>query len=402
MALNVVKDKCAGCGACVAACPTGAIELRDDVAYVLENCTICGTCVGACSFEALELLEEGSGVAAEDKAVYKDVWVFAEQKEGKTASVTFELLGEGRKLADALGVNLAAVLIGHNVGELSGDLLAGGADTVFVAQDPGLEHYNDDPYSDIISGLIGKHKPQIVLMGATSIGRSLAPRVAARVDTGLTADCTGLDIDPETKNLRQTRPAFGGNLMATILCPDRRPQMATVRPKVFKRAEADPSRIEKGEIVEVFVDMPALRNRTKVLEVVQAAGAGVNLAEAEIIVAGGRGVGDPKNFKLLEELAEVLGGTLGASRAAVDAGWIPYAHQVGQTGKTVSPKIYFACGISGAIQHLAGMQSSDMIIAINKDPNAPIFDVATFGIVGDLFEVIPALISEVKKSRGEA
>lgn len=396
--MRIIGEKCIVCGVCTSSCPFGALEMSSDQAVVLDNCTSCGACVDVCPTGAIELTQEEAS-APNRNAQYKGVWVFAEQRQGTLASVAYELLGEGRKLADCLGVELSAVLMGYGVGDLAPSLIASGADKVYLADDASLKDFNDDPHTDIMSELILAHKPEIVLMGATTIGRSLAPRVATKIYTGLTADCTGLDIDPETRNLLQTRPAFGGNLMATIECPNHRPQMSTVRAKVFPRPVPDLSR--KGEVVTVPVDAASLRNRTKVLEMIQELGNTVNLQDAEVIVSGGRGVGDSKNFALLRELADVLGGGVGASRAAVDSGWIPYAHQVGQTGKTVSPKVYFACGISGAVQHLAGMQSADVIVAINKDSSAPIFDVATVGIVGDLFMVIPQIIAEVRRGRGE-
>jgi electron transfer flavoprotein alpha subunit len=269
---------------------------------------------------------------------------------------------------------------------------------VYHAKNQILESFNDEPYAQLLATLIREHKPEIVLTGATPVGRSFFPRVAARLKTGLTADCTSLAIDRDTGNMLQVRPAFGGNIMATILCPSTRPQMATVRPRVMKRGQYQSER--KGEIIEVRTE--GLTSRTKVLETVkEVSDITVNLQEAEIIVSGGRGLGDPKGFKLIAELAELLGGALGSSRAAVDSGWIPYRHQVGQTGKTVCPKIYIACGISGAVQHLVGMQSSDIIIAINKNPEAPIFNVATYGIVGDLYEIVPLLIKKIKEMKGQ-
>jgi electron transfer flavoprotein alpha subunit len=260
-----------------------------------------------------------------------------------------------------------------------------------------LDKFNDEPYAQVMADLINQHKPEIVLAGASSIGRSFIPRVAGKVNAGLTADCTSLEIDNESGNLLQIRPAFGGNIMATILCPNHRPQMATVRPKVMKKGVHDNGR--KGEIIKVPVI--GLTSRTKVVEIVQeSSDCMVNLQDAEILVSGGRGLNGPKGFELLRELATLLGGALGSSRAAVDEGWIPYRHQVGQTGKTVCPKIYIACGISGAVQHLVGMQSSDIIIAINKNPDAPIFNYATYGIVGDLYEVVPLMIKKIKEVKG--
>ena len=391
--IKILLDKCIGCRLCIGACPFNAIKVTDKKAAIQENCTLCGACVSSCKFNAicLEKDEAGSGV---DISLYKDVWVFGEQKDAEVSSVALELLGEGRKLADQLNVKLAAVIMGDSVEQAAKNLISFGADEVFIVEHPSLKDFNDESYADIFVQLIRKYKPEIVLLGATTYGRSLAPRVASRLNTGLTADCTKLEIDTQRRLLLQTRPAFGGNLMATIICPDHRPQMSTVRPKVMKALEQDLSR--NGEIIRPEIMIPE-DTRIKVTDIVTTLCEKVNLTEADIIVSGGRGVGDPKNFALLEELANVLGGAVGASRATVDAGWIDYSHQVGQTGKTVGPKVYFACGISGAVQHLAGMSSSDTIIAINKNPDAPIFKVATFGIVGDLLEVLPALTSEFKR-----
>jgi electron transfer flavoprotein alpha subunit len=398
MPIIVNLEKCNGCETCLTTCPFDAIEIKDGKAYINEYCNSCKACLSTCPEGAI--LETVDAALEEEKerlpiTDFKGLMVFAEQREGTVAPVSFELLGVGKTLSEELGTELSAVLLGSDEKEAH-ELVKWGADRVYLCSDPLLDKFNDDTYTGILTGIIHEHKPAIVLAGATAIGRSFIPRVAARLRTGLTADCTTLEIDRETKNLVQIRPAFGGNIMASILCPDYRPQMATVRPRVMKRGLYDEGR--KGEIIHIQAEN--VHSRTKVLESVkEESGPSVNLHEAEIIVAGGRGVGDAKGFKLLEELAEVLGGSVGASRAVVDDGWISYSHQVGQTGKTVSPKVYIACGISGAVQHLVGMQSSDIIIAINKNPEAPIFNIATYGIVGDLNLVLPLLINKIKEAK---
>lgn len=326
-------------------------------------------------------------------ADYNGVWVFAEQREGHLEKVSLELLGEGRKIADKLGVKLTALLLGSGIKDLAKDLRSHGADEVLVVDNKELEHYTTDGYTKVICELANDRKPGILFIGATFVGRDLGPRVAARLETGLTADCTSLDVDVTNGDLLATRPAFGGNLMATIACPDHRPQMATVRPGVFAKLEKEE---KDGGIEEVQVNLTAEDIRTKVLEIVKENKEIVDISEANFIVAGGRGMGSQENFKLLYELAEALGGVVAASRAAVDKGWLDKAYQVGQTGKTVRPNIYIACGISGAIQHVAGMQDSDMIIAINKDESAPIMKIADYGIVGDITKVIPQMIAEAK------
>jgi electron transfer flavoprotein alpha subunit len=365
----------------------------NSVAVINDKCVQCGACVESCKFEAIFLRKHEEVATPIDE--FQDVWVFAEQKKGVVQPVAYELLGEGKKLAQKRKQKLAAVLLGEKVKAEAKKLIEHGADKVYLLDSPLLKDYQDEPYAAALTELIKKYKPEIVLTGATTIGRSLIPRVAVELKTGLTADCTGLDIDEERGLLLQTRPAFGGNIMATIICPHQRPQMSTVRHKVMKEAVLDKK--NKGEIIEIKSDAFVLGSRTKLLDVVEEIEETVNIAEADIIVSGGRGVGSSENFKLLEEFAKTIGAAVGASRAAVDSGCKPYSHQVGQTGKTVCPKVYFACGISGQIQHLVGMQSSDIIVAINKDPEAPIFKIATYGIVGDLFEIVPALIKKFKK-----
>ena len=330
------------------------------------------------------------------EAKTKDLWVYVETKEdGSAKNVGLELLSPGRDLADKQGGKLVAIVIGSGVDQAVQDASTHGADQVIVVDAPEFKDYTTDAYTAAMYYLIDKYGPTTLLIGATPDGRDMGPRLACRIKTGLTADCTGLDIDPESGNVAWTRPAFGGNLMATILCPDHRPQIGTVRPGVFKKSTPGNA---KAEVVREEFHVPPEQIRTELLEVIrEAAGELVDLEGADIIVSGGRGVGGPEGFAPVKALADVLGATVGASRAAVDSGWISHAHQVGQTGKTVAPKLYIACGISGAIQHLAGMSGSDCIVAINKDPDAPIFDVADYGIVGNLFEVLPALTEEIKK-----
>ena len=330
---------------------------------------------------------------------YKGVWVFAEQRDGHLEKVSLEILGEGKKIAEKLGVKITALLMGHNVKHLAKELEAYGADEVLVADNENLANYTTDGYTKVICDLVEEKKPEILFIGATFIGRDLGPRVAARLHTGLTADCTSLDIDEEGKFLLATRPAFGGNLMATIACADHRPQMATVRPGVFSKREKDAH--AEAVIENVNVALESSDIRTIVKEVVKETKKVKDISEAKILVSGGRGVGSAENFKILEELAAAIGGTVSASRAAVDNDWIDKAYQVGQTGKTVRPTIYIACGISGAIQHVAGMQDSDMIIAINKDETAPIMKLADYAIVGDLNKVIPEMVAQLNALKSE-
>jgi electron transfer flavoprotein alpha subunit len=396
MSIVINIDKCTGCQECLVSCPYDAIEIKEGKAFINEYCQICMTCLSTCPEGAIEEIEDTGTVRPSSFGDFKGIWIFAEQRDGKIASVSYELLGAGRKLADELNVELSAILFGSSENKAK-ELIHWGADKVYFCDDPVFEKFNDEPYAQLLCNLINSYKPEIVLAGATPIGRSFIPRVAAKVVAGLTADCTSLSIDKETRNLLQVRPAFGGNIMATILCPNHRPQMATVRPRVMKKGEYREDK--KGEIIHVKADN--ISSRTKVVDTIkEISDIAVNLQEVEIIVSGGRGLGDAKGFGLLKELAELLGGAIGASRAAVDEGWISYRHQVGQTGKTVCPKIYIACGISGAVQHLVGMQSSDIIIAINKNPDAPIFNVATYGLIGDIYEIIPLLIKKIKETRG--
>lgn len=333
--------------------------------------------------------------AAAGLSAHRGVLVFVEQRGGKPNRASWELLGEGAKLAAKLDVPLSAAVLGQDVEGVAREAIAYGADIAYLVESPVLSVYRTDAYTRALRRVILEVRPEIALLAATSLGRDLAGSVATELRTGLTADCTGLDVDVAERLLLATRPTFGGNLMATILCKKERPQMATVRPRVFDLPERNSNRT--GRIERLTVDLREEDVISKVLQFIPAAERAVRLDEAQVIVSGGRGLGGPQGFKLLEELAQVLGGVVGASRAAVDAGWIDYSHQVGQTGQTVKPKLYIACGISGAIQHLVGMQTSDVILAINSDPNAPIFKIATYGIVGDLYQVVPALISEFRK-----
>ena len=334
-----------------------------------------------------------------DLAEYKGIYVIAEQFEGKLRNVSFELLGQARVLADTIGDEVGAILIGKDVKPLAQDLIAHGAHKVYVYDDPKLENYNTTAYAKVICDFFHEEKPNVFLVGATNIGRDLGPRIATSLQTGLTADCTGLAIDDDGKTIVWTRPALGGNIMAEIICPDNRPQMGTVRPNVFKKPEADPN--AKGEVIEKTANLSDADFMTKFVELIKMGGEGIKIEEADVIVSGGRGMNGPEPFTgMLKDLADALGGAVGASRAAVDAGWIDALHQVGQTGKTVGPKIYIACGISGAIQHLAGMSGSDCVIAINKDEDAPIFKVCDYGIVGDAFKIVPLLTAAIKKIKG--
>lgn len=415
MAIKIIDEKCRGCSLCVKACPFEAIEMKDTKAAINEKCTACSQCIEVCPFEAIEKTQS-EAAAVISLSDYKDIWVFAEQREGRLVNVALELLGEGHRLSREMGgdTRVCALLVGADIKDLAAECIAYGADQVYVAEHPLLDKYTTDGYTKAIVDTIKSHKPEIVLYGATHIGRDLAPRVAARLNVGLTADCTRLDVrissyidylqknttldisgldpvDPDT-GLKQTRPAFGGNLMATIVCPKTRPQMSTVRAGVMTKRERDET--AKGEIIQVEVKLSATDIRTQVLEIVKEAKELVNLTDAEIIVSGGRGLKTAEGFTLIRQLAEKMGGVVGASRAAVDAGWIEPSHQVGQTGTTVKPKIYMACGISGAIQHLAGMQNSDIIIAVNKDWEAPIMEIADYAVVGDLFKILPEMIAQ--------
>ena len=390
MSIIVHQEKCKGCSLCVKNCPFDAMLMADNIPVIGDKCTECGACLEVCRFGALEQ-KKAEKKPAQDISQYHDVWVFAEQRDNHLMPVVIELLGEAKRLAKEIGCRVCAIVCGMNIEQLTNDLIGYGIDTVYYADHPELKHYTTDAYTKVIYEAVEKYKPEILLMGATHIGRDLGPSIAVKCRTGLTADCTKLEIDPVDKKLLQTRPAFGGNLMATIICEHNRPQMATVRPGIMEKAEY--VRHGHGERIELEVSFSDDELRERVLQIVKSAREVVSLSDADVIVSGGLGVGSAEGFDLIRKLAERLGGVVGASRAAVDAGWMPHNRQVGQTGTTVRPKLYFACGISGAIQHLAGMQESKCIIAINKNESAPIFEVADFGIVGDLFKVIPAFLN---------
>ena len=388
MALIIDTSLCVGCGACVGGCPNGALELRDGVAAVEENaCVLCGVCVQNCPVGAIDIPRGAAHTC--DVTQYRHVWVFAE-REDTLLSVALELTGLARRLADDRGAQVVALLPGDDRAEAA-QLIAAGADRVICAPQAALRQRLEEPYTDWVAGLVQQQKPEILLFGATPFGRSLAPRVAARVQTGLTADCNVLDIDPETGLLRQTRPAFGGNLMATIITPQHRPQMATVRPGVMPLPAPDESR--RGEVE--LCGMEIKKGLVQLLEEVRGAG-GSQLQKAEIIVSVGRGIGQRKNLKLAEALAEKLGGVMGVSRPLVEMGWATQDRQIGQTGTAVSPKLLIACGISGAIQHLAGIAGAEKVIAVNTDPNAPIFGAADYKIVADAADTLRALIEALE------
>ncbi|MFX1268634.1 MAG: FAD-binding protein [Promethearchaeota archaeon] len=398
ISIIIEDDLCTGCGNCVVNCPYGGIEIINDVAVVITSeCNLCGACVDLCPVEAI-LLERKKYLDKVDKSQYKGIWVVAEHYKKEIHKVAYQLLTKGRELADILNVNLTLVVLGDKLDAILDEFGQYGADEVIYIKSTLLKDYYSDLYVKTLTDLISERKPEIVLIGATPTGRDFAPRVAKRLNAGLTADCTGLDIEKETRNLMQTRPTFGGNIMATIRTPTSRPQMATVRPGIFKAVISEKKKIKITKLEKAYKEIDSV---AKIVKVISKERKKVNLEEAEIIVAGGRGVGSKKDFNLIEKLAEVLGAEMGGSRVTVELNWLEQDRQVGQTGKTVSPNLYIACGISGAIQHLVGMQNSRIIVAINKDVNAPIFNVAHYGIVGDLHEVIPVLIEKIKKVKLE-
>jgi len=394
MTLTFDREACTGCMLCIKVCNFDAIEKDGDkVKFDMDKCVLCGSCEEVCKDDAIKI--DRKPIDKSKLGDYKDVWVFCETIDGRLRSVALELVTKGRELANDLGENVVAVIIGHEIEEHVQTLIHHGADKVLVIDGKIFADYTTDAYTIAMTSLIAPRKPNVVLFGATGNGRDLAPRVAARMGLGLTADCTGLSIDDE-RQLIQTRPAFGGNIMAEIFTPSTRPQMATVRPNVFKPGEPDTSLT--GDVEKVDIEVSPLQVRTRVLEKVSEMVDGmISVEEADVVVCSGRGIKDPANLALPKELASLLDAAVGGSRPIVDLGWLPPAQQVGQSGRTVCPKLYFALGISGQIQHLAGMSSSDLVVAINKDPEAPIFSVSDFGIVGDIFTILPELISEIKK-----
>ncbi len=392
--LHIITEKCVGCGLCVRACPFGELSLVGKKAVVGETCTLCGGCVDSCRFGAIELIRQEQGAAGGEG--HRGIWVFAQQIGGEIAPVTLELLTRARQLAKELQTTVSAVLLGSGVRSLCGTLWEYGAQKVYLEEDPLLSELNEGIYADVITELVRRHRPEILLIGATVHGRAIAPRVASTLNTGLTADCTELTVDPATRLLHQTRPAFGGGLMATILCPNRRPQMATVRPGVFA---ACPGEAGKAELQEERLSLAP--GKTRLLSLALKGGEGLDIAAAKVIVAAGRGIGKQANLSLTEELAGLLGGAPGVSRSLVDMGWADRSRQVGQSGKTVAPRLYIACGISGAIQHMVGIGSATVIVAINSNPDAPIMRAADLAIVGDAAQVLRAVIQACRDRGAE-
>ena len=396
MAVWIEIDLCNGCGLCIKVCPYDAVELRKDKGKVLERCTSCGACLEVCKQEAIFTDREPREIP--DFSDRKGIWVFAEQREGRLSRVSMELLGKARELGNILNEEVSAILLGFHVKKLADELFEYGADNVYIAEHDQLKDYLTLPYTKVLEELVRQEKPNIFLMGATHVGRDLAPRLSRRVGVGLTADCTELSIDPEDGILLQTRPAFGGNIMATIENRYSRPQMATLRPGVMETLK-EPGK--KGKVVIHRVSLAREDMGVELLDKVKEKKKPLDLAEARIIVAGGKGVGGAEGFDMLKGLAGILNGEVAGTRAAVEEGWIPSGLQIGQTGQSVRPELYIACGISGAIQHRAGMQNSRYVIAVNKDPRAPIFQVTDWGIVGDLHDVVPRLIEELESLHDE-
>ncbi len=398
MSIKIDEDSCTGCASCMESCMFDAIKLDNNIAKVLPSCTLCGACIEACPEEAISLERDHIKEHKRDISQFKGVWVVAEHYKNKIQNVSFQLLSKGRELADLLQVNLSFIILGADFDDKLKEFSQYGMDEIIYIKSPILKDYYSDLYTKIITELVLENKPEIILIGATPTGRDFAPRVAKRLNAGLTADCTGLEINNETRDLLQTRPTYGGTIMATIRTPSSRPQMATVRAGIFKM----PEKVKKNVDIRILdYEFKEKDSVSKIVKVISKTKNSVNLEDAKIIVAGGRGVGSREKFRIIEELAEVLEAELGGSRITVELNWLDPDRQIGQTGKTVAPKLYIACGISGAIQHIVGMQNSEIIVAINKDPNAPIFNWAHYGIVGDLHEIVPELIQEFKKLKSE-
>lgn len=415
----VTEERCTGCTSCARVCPTSCIDMVErpkvegvkwkKLAVIDEiKCIFCNACVEACDtlhgksknkdvFHAITMVKEQSTFKL-DTTLYKGVWCYAEMRHGKLMPTIYELLHVAKGLAETLKEEISAVIIGKDVAQYAQDLIDHGADKVYVLDSPLFENFVDETYTHALTELILKEKPNKLILPASTLGRSFASRVAISAQTGITADATELSIDPQTRMLHATRPSFGGNLMATILCEKHRPEMATVRPMSFPRAPKQAGR--QGKVVNVAIDPAKVKQRTKFVRFEPEKGEALDISTADVIVAGGRGVGGEQGFKPVEELAKALNAAVGASRAAVDAGWIQYRHQVGLTGRTVRPKLYVAAGISGQIQHLAGMSSSEVIVCLNKDPEAPLMKLASLSVEGDLFELLPAIVKEIQKRRG--
>lgn len=409
--IEITENRCTGCGVCIKVCPENCITLKPradknpkyaSIAVIDQNkCTYCSACVSACKkmaeksgskfFDAIEIQSEKK--ETKDLKGYKNVWVFAEVLHNKLSPTAFELLNIGSRLARDLNENLCAVLMGDNVEKFAAELIQRGAKEVFVIESAKLKYFVDDIYAKALTEPIKKYKPNKFLLPATVIGRSLSAKTAILTGSGLTADATSLEIDKSTGLMRVTRPTFGGNLMATIVCKNYRPEMTTLRPLAYPPAEINKS--PEGKIIRFPFDDKKYTSLVKFIEFIKEEAGEMDIGTAEVIVSGGRGLGKPEGFRLISDLAHALGGAVGASRSAVDSGWIAYRHQVGLTGRTVKPRIYIACGISGQVQHLAGMSSSDTIIAINKDPSAPLMHQADYALQGDLYEIIPELIKEI-------
>ncbi len=393
MAIKVLEEKCIGCLKCQEICPFDAITTKNKRAVIGDTCVNCGTCLNVCSTAAI--LQEDTKKNIGDLSQYKGVWIFAEQREGKIMPVVFELLGEGKKLAFEIGTELCAILCGSKVEDLVDELFAYGADKVYLADDPELANYSTDGYVKVISEVIKQYKPEIVICGATRIGCDLAPCLAIKLNTGLTANCIKFEIAPDDKKLRQITSSTNSSYLITAECPYSRPQMSTVQPGIFDKAGYDSS--QKGEVIQVGVAFEKGDIRTKIIQIVRTKANCMSIKDAEVIVSGGLGLAKPEGFELLKRLADKLGGAVGSTKACVDAGWADHSQMIGMTGTTVKPTIYFACGISGASQHIAGMREAELIVAINTDEDAPIFEVADYGIIGDLYQVLPAIIDEINR-----